>query len=100
MSLASAAALCPEIDLQGIVSALAKSTRTKVDRVIVSQPKYLQGLSRILNETHQSTLYEFFTWKAIQSLGDFVESDALLPWRKFNNEIQGKVGHFLSNVEL
>jgi endothelin-converting enzyme len=99
MSLDSATALCPEIDLQGIVNALTRSTRTKVDRVIVNQPKYLKNLSQILNETPQSILHKFFTWRAIQSLGDYVESDALLPWRKFHNEIQGKVGHY-SNIKL
>jgi predicted metalloendopeptidase len=99
MSLDGAAALCPEIDLEGIVNALARPTRTKVDRVIVNQPKYLKSLSQILNETNQSVLHKFFIWRAIQSLGDYVESDALLPWWKFHNEIQGKVGYY-SNVKL
>jgi endothelin-converting enzyme len=99
MSSESAAALCPEIDLQGMVNALARPTRTTVDRVIVNQPKYLESLSQILNETHQSTLQKFFLWRAIQSLGDYVESDALLPWLRFYNEIQGKV-RCSSNVKL
>jgi endothelin-converting enzyme len=91
MSLDRATARCPEIDLQGMVNALARPTRTKVERVIVNQPEYLESLSQILRETHQSTLQKFFIWRVIQSLGDYIESDALLPWLRFRNEIQGKV---------
>jgi endothelin-converting enzyme len=99
MSLDDAHALCPEIDLQGIVNAVAAPTGTKVQRILVSQPEYLEKLSQILNETHQSTLQQFFIWKAVQSLGEYVESDALLPWVRFHNEIQGKVC-WPSNIEF
>jgi predicted metalloendopeptidase len=98
MSLDDANALCPEIDLQGIVNALAAPTG-KVERLIVYQPEYLESLSQILSQTHQSTLQQFFIWKAVQSLGEYVEADALQPWERFHNEIQGKVC-YASNVEL
>jgi endothelin-converting enzyme len=47
ISLDDASALCPEIDLRGIVNALAGPTDSRVQRVIVKQPAYLESLSVI-----------------------------------------------------
>jgi predicted metalloendopeptidase len=91
MSLDDADALCPEIDLRGIVTALAAPSRSKVERVIVKQPEYFENLSRVLRQTRHSTLQQFFIWKAIQSLGEYVKTDALLPWERLLNEIRSKV---------
>ena len=91
ISLDDASGLCPEIDLRGIVNALAGPTGRRVQRVIVKQPAYLESLSVILSHTRKSTLQQFFVWKTVQSLGSGVETAALLPWERFLNENQGKV---------
>jgi endothelin-converting enzyme len=64
--------------------------KIKVDWAIVTDPKYFKELCKILSDTSENTIQLFFIWKAIQSYSGYVESDALLPYKRFSKELQGQ----------
>jgi Peptidase family M13 len=70
---------------------LVVSDTVKVDWGIVTDPKYFKELCKILSETSDETIQLFFIWKTIQGFSEFVEADALLPYKRFSKELQGKV---------
>lgn len=63
----------------------------KTNRIIVASPSYQKKLTDILSSTSKEALQSYFMWKVIQAFASVVESDALLPYTKFVNELQGKV---------
>jgi len=92
MSLKEASSLAPQLDLAGIISALAPKD-FDVTRVIVSSPKYLKALAPLLNETDSDVLQHFFVWKTVQALYHFVDAPEVKPYKAFVNVLAGKVGH-------
>jgi endothelin-converting enzyme len=90
MSLEEAHLLCPEIDIQGIINRLA-GPQNHINRVIVTSPQYLIKLSQLIQSTPRVVIQNYFLWKAIQTLGDYIESSSMLPYKQFSKELQGKV---------
>lgn len=82
--------LAPQINLSGLISGLAPSD-VDVDRVIVMSPSYMTDLAEILSHTSKETLQNYFSWKAVQALSSYIEADAVTPYKRFSNELQGKV---------
>jgi endothelin-converting enzyme len=91
MSLQDASALTPKIDLANIISGL--SADHDVSRVIVAAPKYMKDLQTILAETGEAVLQSYFVWKAVQAFYRYVDSPVLKPYKRFVNELAGKVRH-------
>lgn len=77
----------------------AISVKTIIDRftdgyeppkIIVASPDYLKSLAKILESQRRDVVQAYLVWKLVQSYGTVVESDAVEPLRRFNNELQGK----------
>jgi endothelin-converting enzyme len=94
MSLAEADSLTPQIRLSKIIDGLAPAD-FKTTRLIVMSPPYMEDLASILNSTSKEVLQTYFLWKAIQAFSSDIEADAIKPYRRFTNELQGKVSHHL-----
>jgi endothelin-converting enzyme len=90
MSLNDADKLTPEIHLAGLISSLEPSN-VKTERIIVMSPSYMANLTNILSSTSSDILQTYFVWKAIQAFASVVEADELKPYKRFSNELQGKV---------
>lgn len=99
MSLTDADDLTPQIQLPKIIDSLAPSDY-KTTRLIVMSPHYMEGLASILNNTSKEVLQTYFRWKAVQAFSSDIEADAIKPYRRFANELQGKVGHHISLLLL
>jgi endothelin-converting enzyme len=91
MSLKGADKLTPDIHLAGLVKSLEPSD-VKTERIIVMSPSYMANLTEILSTTSKETLQTYFVWKAIQAFASYVEADELKPYKRFLNELQGRVG--------
>jgi endothelin-converting enzyme len=94
MSLADADSLTPQIHLSKIIDNLAPSD-FKTRRLIVMSPQYMKDLTSILNNTSKEVLQTYFLWKAVQAFSPDIEADAIKPYRRFANELQGKVSFHL-----
>lgn len=90
MLIDEATAIAPEIDLKGLLEAQAPEN-TKVERIIVMSPKYLKELSVILAVTEKSVIQSYFIWKAVQSFANYVDAEAVKPYKRFVNVLAGKV---------
>lgn len=90
MSLKDADSLTPQIHLSTVIKQLEPSD-VKTDRIIVASPDYQKKLAKILSNTSKEVLQTYFIWKAIQAFASVTESDALVPYTRFQNELQGKV---------
>ena len=90
MSLQDADALTPQIHLANIIGELEPSDVETV-RIIVASPDYMKNLTKILSGTSKEGLQTFFCWKVIQAFASVTETDALVPYTRFINELQGKV---------
>lgn len=91
MLIDKAAALAPEVGLDDLVHHLAPSD-VVVERIIVSSPDYLKALSSIISDASTDILRTYFAWKAVQSFSSYVEADEIKPYKRFVNELSGKVG--------
>ena len=89
LTLAEATSLLPQVSIERIISSRAPEG-FETDRVIVGSPSYMEDLSGIIKETSPETIQAFLKWKVIQGYGSAVEAPAVLPLRRFNNEMQGK----------
>jgi endothelin-converting enzyme len=89
--LRNATELCPAIGLDEIIHSLVDSDKISVDWAIVTSPKYFKELCKILSDTSDETLQLFFLWKTIQSYSEYIEDDALLPYKRFSKELRGEV---------
>jgi endothelin-converting enzyme len=87
-SLKDASNLTPQVELAAIIDELAP---VKVERIIITSPKYQKELASILNDTPKGVLQSYFLWKVIQSFQSYIEADAVKPYKRFLNELQGKV---------
>lgn len=90
MLIDEASALAPEIELTALIHDLVPEGFV-VERVIVMSPKYMTELSTILSGTDKEVIQNYFIWKAVQSLSSYVDADALKPYKRFKNELAGKV---------
>jgi endothelin-converting enzyme len=90
MKIEDAAGLTPEIDLEELLARLAPE-KAQIERVIVMSPDYQKELSSIISETDREVLQGYFVWKAAQSFSGYVETDAVKPYKRFMNELAGKV---------
>lgn len=90
MSLKDADSLVPQIELSTIINNLAPSN-AKTSRLIVLSPQYLQTLSDVLDGISREVLQTYFVWKIIQAYYLVLEADAIKPYSRFINELQGKV---------
>ncbi len=93
MSLADADLLTPQIHLSKIITTLAPPD-FKTSRIIVMSPEYMKALAIILSDTSKEVLQTYFLWKAIQAFASDIEADAIKPYIRFLNELQGRVGHY------
>lgn len=87
-SLDEADAYNPAISVKTLINHF--SGGYKPSKIIVASPEYLKELAGILSTTDRETLRAYLVWKAVQSYGGLVESDAVEPLRRFNNKLQGK----------
>jgi endothelin-converting enzyme len=90
MKIDDAASLTPEIDLKGLLRELAPE-HVGIDRVIVMAPDYQKKLSSIISDTDSEVMENYFLWKAVQSFSEYVDADAVKPYKRFVNELAGKV---------
>lgn len=91
MSLEVASSLLPQVGLPGLIAKLAPSG-VAVDSVINMSPSYMNKTATTLSETSDEVLQNYLIWKVVQNLYSYVEADAVLPYKQFINELQGKVG--------
>jgi endothelin-converting enzyme len=89
MSLKEASDLLPQAGLAGIVGKLTPKD-AKVDRVINMSPSYMNKTASTLAETDNKIVQNYMVWKVVQALYSYVEADALTPYKRFGNELQGK----------
>lgn len=82
--------LVPQINLSSILKSLVPESYN-IDRIIVMAPKYLKDLSKLLDDTPMETLHTYIAWKVVQTFNGYIEADALVPYKRFQNELQGKV---------
>ncbi|KAL6249560.1 hypothetical protein RBB50_003413 [Rhinocladiella similis] len=81
--------LVPQINLSSILKSLVPESYN-IDRIIVMAPKYLKDLSKLLDDTPMETLHTYIAWKVVQTFNGYIEADALVPYKRFQNELQGK----------
>ena len=98
-SLDDANKLAPEVDLKGLLHELAPKD-VGVNRVIVMAPEYQSKLSSILNETDSEVVMNYFVWKAVQSFSGYIDAEEVKPYRRFVNELAGKVSSISSTTFL
>lgn len=94
MSLKDTDALTPDLHISKLIESLSP-TNVKTDRLIVMAPQYLKDLNKLISSTPKSVFNTYFQWKVIQAFYPYVEADALAPYRRFVNELQGKVNRLL-----
>ena len=89
MTLTEVAEVLPQISFQRIITELAPKDYS-ADRVIVSSPAYLAGLSELLGNSSWETVSAYLVWKTIQRHASRIEDPAVKPLKQFNNVLQGK----------
>ncbi|CAL3963260.1 unnamed protein product [Diplocarpon coronariae] len=89
MSLRDADSLTPQIYLSNIIKGLEPAD-VETDRIIISSPSYQKNLSSVLSSTPKEVLQTYFMWKAIQAFASVTEAEALAPYTRFQNQLQGK----------
>lgn len=89
MTLTEVAKVLPQISFQRITTELAPKDYS-ADRVIVSSPAYLEGLSELLSNSSWETVSALLVWKTIQRYASRIEDPAVKPLKQFNNVLQGK----------
>lgn len=97
MSLADAELLTPQIRLSKLINNLAPSD-FKADRIIVAAPEYMKALENILSNTSKDVLQTYFLWKVIQAFASVIEADAIKPYTRFSNQLQGKVSASITSI--
>lgn len=78
----------PAISIKTLISHF--SDGYKPSKIIVASPEYLKELATILSDADREVIRAYLVWKAVQSYGGVVESDAVEPLRRFSNKLQGK----------
>ena len=88
-SLEDVKSLLPQVSMRYLLSVLAPTGFTPA-KIIVGSPSYLKALSQELEATASETLRAFFVWKAVQAYVNEVEDEAVVPLKRFNNQLRGK----------
>jgi len=65
--------LTPGYDWKGALA--AAGVAGKVDYVIVSQPSYMTGFNKVLQETDLATWKSYFEWQLLRSYADYLSKD-------------------------
>ena len=89
MTIDQVAKTLPQISFEHIIKELSPKDYS-ADRVIVSSPAYLEGLSKLVSNTSPETLSAYLVWKAIQGHASRIEDPVVKPLEQFNNVLQGK----------
>ena len=89
MTLTEVAKALPQISFEHIITELAPKDYS-TDRVIVSSPAYLAGLSELLSNSSWETVSAYLVWKTIQRHASRIEDPAVKPLKQFNNVLRGK----------
>ncbi|KAI4247622.1 MAG: hypothetical protein LQ352_006111 [Teloschistes flavicans] len=88
-SLLEVQTLLPQLSMPYLLSSLAP-VGFKPHKVIVSSPSYLKALAKQLQDAAPETIRAYLVWKAVQAYVDQVEDEALIPLKRFNNQLRGK----------
>lgn len=88
-SLVEVQTLLPQLSISSLLSSLAPAG-FKPQKVIVGSPSYLKALAKQLHDAEPETIRAYLVWKAVQAYVDQVEDEALVPLKRFNNQIRGK----------
>ncbi|KAL8932397.1 MAG: hypothetical protein Q9211_006338, partial [Gyalolechia sp. 1 TL-2023] len=88
-SLAQVGNLLPQLSVPDLLSTLAPSGFVP-KKVIVRSPSYIKALALQLDKATPETIRAYLVWKTVQAYVDTIEDEALLPLKRFNNELQGK----------
>lgn len=91
ISLKDADKIVPQVQLAKMISSLAPKGETP-ERIIMMAPKYMKNLTAIISDTPKQVTLTYMLWKQIQAYVSFVEADAVTPYKRFFNELLGKVG--------
>ena len=70
MSLAQLAALTPGFDWKAATA--AAGVGNKVDYLIVAQPSYLTGMSRVIDQTELASLKSYFEWQLVRGYAEYL----------------------------
>lgn len=76
------------ISVKALIKAFARDFYPS--KIIVASPEYLKSLSDILDGEKRETIQAYLVWRIVQSYGSQVESDAVIPLRRFNNKLRGQ----------
>lgn len=87
-SLKNASDLTPQLRIEDIVS--RANSKFKPEQVIVASPSYMEKLDKIIEDTPESVLEAYVTWKLVQNYASAVDSPILLPLKRFDNVLGGK----------
>ncbi|KAL8712583.1 MAG: hypothetical protein Q9220_003114 [cf. Caloplaca sp. 1 TL-2023] len=88
-SLSEVETLLPQLPISNLLSTLAPSGFVP-GKIIVGSPTYLKALSRQLQDAAPETVRAYLVWKVVQEYADKVDDNALLPLKRFNNQLRGK----------
>lgn len=78
----------PQLSIPYLLS--SRSPGFAPDQVLVASPTYLKAASDLLASSTHETVQAYLVWKTVQEYAVSIESDAVRPLRRFNNELQGK----------
>jgi endothelin-converting enzyme len=87
--IAEADAMLPDISFSRLIKAFAPSNYTIGD-VIVYTPDYFPKVSSILKNTTSETIDAYLEWVLIQTWATRLSDDISAPYRRLQNELQGK----------
>jgi endothelin-converting enzyme len=87
--IAEADAQLPEISFSRLIKAFAPSNYTVGD-VIVYAPDYFPKISSILKNTTSEAIDAYLEWVLIQTWATRLSDDISAPYRRLQNELQGK----------
>ena len=87
-SLEETRALIPQISIPYLIS--RRSPDYIPAKIIIGSPSYLKAVSELLSNTKKETIQAYLVWKTVQFYGKYIESEALKPLKRFNNQLQGK----------
>lgn len=89
MPLQAASDLLPQAGLATIVNKLAPGG-VSVDRVINMSPSYMNRTASTLDDTSTQVIQDYLIWKVVQAFYAYIESPAIVPYKRFVNELQGR----------
>lgn len=95
MTLTEADSLAPEMKVAKVLKSLAPSD-FEIKRLINMSPSYFKEMNNITSNTPKEVIQTYLLWKTIQAYSPNIESDILKPYKRFLNELQGKVYLFHS----